>query len=103
MTTSASASKTDARLPRDVSFHEEDWLILASYWYPVALVRELEEKPLGVTLLDAPLVLYRAGNEIVIADDLCPIVACPSVWVREMDRPWPVPITASSLACMAGV
>lgn len=72
MTTPASTSKTDARLPRDLSFDEDDWLILASYWYPVALVRELEEKPLGVTLLDAPLVLYRAGDEIVIAGDLCP-------------------------------
>ncbi|MDN7353350.1 aromatic ring-hydroxylating dioxygenase subunit alpha [Acetobacter senegalensis] len=66
------ARTTEAKLPRDNTFEPDDWLILASYWYPVALVRELEDKPLGVTLLDAPLVLYRSGEEIVVADDLCP-------------------------------
>ncbi|MDN7351996.1 Rieske 2Fe-2S domain-containing protein, partial [Acetobacter senegalensis] len=66
------ARTTEAKFPRDNTFEPDDWLILASYWYPVALMRELEDKPLGVTLLDAPLVLYRSGDEIVVADDLCP-------------------------------
>lgn len=72
MTSPACARPTDTKLPRDLSFDADDWLILASYWHPIALVRELEDKPLGVTLLDAPLVVYRAGEEIVVADDLCP-------------------------------
>ncbi len=59
-------------LPRNMTFDVDDWNILARCWYPVALVRELGDQPLGVTLLDAPLVVYRAGDSIVIADDLCP-------------------------------
>lgn len=72
MTSPACARPADTKLPRKLSFDADDWLILASYWHPIALVRELEDKPLGVTLLDAPLVVYRAGEEIVVADDLCP-------------------------------
>ncbi|NHO52813.1 Rieske 2Fe-2S domain-containing protein [Acetobacter estunensis] len=62
---------TTSRLPRDCTFDVADWQILARCWYPVALSRELDEQPLGVTLLDAPLVLYRAEGGIVVADDLC--------------------------------
>ncbi|AHK72072.1 (2Fe-2S)-binding protein [Gluconobacter oxydans] len=61
-----------APLPRNCTFEAADWDLLSRCWHPVALARELEEKPLGVTLLDVPLVLYRAGGTIVIADDLCP-------------------------------
>jgi phenylpropionate dioxygenase-like ring-hydroxylating dioxygenase large terminal subunit len=60
-------------LPRGCTFLEEDWRILARHWYPVALLRDLEETPLlQAKLLDSPLVIYRAGSEIVVADDLCP-------------------------------
>lgn len=59
-------------LPRDCTFLPEDWRLLARNWYPVALGRELGNGPLGVMLLDAPLVLYRAGEAIVVADNLCP-------------------------------
>ncbi|MBO1360508.1 aromatic ring-hydroxylating dioxygenase subunit alpha [Acetobacter sacchari] len=59
-------------LPRGCTFEPADWRILAGCWHPVALVRDIGAKPLSVTLLDAPLVVYRAGKEIVIADDLCP-------------------------------
>lgn len=59
-------------LPRNCTFEPDDWLILARCWYPVALAREVTDQPLGVTLLDAPLVIYRAGEEIVVADHLCP-------------------------------
>ena len=73
MTTAACARPPEAHgLPRNMTFDVDDWTILARCWYPVALVRELGDQPLGVTLLDAPLVVYRAGTDIVIADDLCP-------------------------------
>ncbi|NHN92704.1 aromatic ring-hydroxylating dioxygenase subunit alpha [Acetobacter sicerae] len=62
-----------AGLPRHCTFDASDWTILAACWHPVALSRELTHSaPLGVTLLDAPLVLYRSGHAIVVADDLCP-------------------------------
>lgn len=60
-------------LPRGCTFLEEDWRILARHWYPVALLRDLDDSGLlGAKLLDQPLVIYRAGEEVVIADDLCP-------------------------------
>lgn len=59
-----------AGLPRHCTFDASDWTILAACWHPVALSRELTHSaPLGVTLLDAPLVLYRSGHAIVVADD----------------------------------
>lgn len=59
-------------LPRNLTFEPDDWQIIAQYWYPVALEREVNEGPMGVTLLDKPLVVYRVKDEIVVADDLCP-------------------------------
>lgn len=59
-------------LPSGLSFHPEDWRIIARYWYPVALEKDVTEGPLGVTLLDKPLVVYRIGDEIVVADNICP-------------------------------
>ncbi|MBR0560435.1 aromatic ring-hydroxylating oxygenase subunit alpha [Neokomagataea anthophila] len=64
--------KNSVQLPRNCTFEAEDWEILSHFWYPIALVRDVGEKPLGVTLLDETLVVYRAGDEIVVAQDLCP-------------------------------
>lgn len=59
-------------LPRHCSFDPDDWRILARHWYPVALIRDLDEKGLvGARLLDEPLVVYRVGSEIVVANDIC--------------------------------
>ncbi len=44
---------------------------LRHYWYPVALSSELTDRPLGVTLLDEPLVAFRAGNGVAVLGDLC--------------------------------
>jgi vanillate O-demethylase monooxygenase subunit len=64
---------TDARtLPTNRTFDEQDWNILAQYWYPVARIADLGDPPQAVILLDQPLVVYRAGDDIVVADDLCP-------------------------------
>lgn len=62
----------DLPLPRTLTFIPSDWQILARYWYPVARIEDVTEGPMGVTLLDMPLVVYRHEAEIVVADDLCP-------------------------------
>jgi vanillate O-demethylase monooxygenase subunit len=60
-------------LPRGCTFEESDWHLMSRHWYPVALVRELEEGPVGTKLLDEPLIVYRgADGEIVVANDICP-------------------------------
>lgn len=61
-----------AVLPREASFDPADRAILAKHWYPVALLRELGEKPLATRLLDQRLVIYRAGESVVVAPDWCP-------------------------------
>jgi phenylpropionate dioxygenase-like ring-hydroxylating dioxygenase large terminal subunit len=63
---------TDPHLPRNCTFDPQDWLKIAAHWYPVALTREVSYRPVAARLLDAPLVVYRAGEQVVIADDLCP-------------------------------
>jgi phenylpropionate dioxygenase-like ring-hydroxylating dioxygenase large terminal subunit len=60
------------KLPRNCTFDAEDWLKLAEHWYPVALSRDTSLRPSSAKLLDAPLVLYRFGDQVVVADDLCP-------------------------------
>jgi phenylpropionate dioxygenase-like ring-hydroxylating dioxygenase large terminal subunit len=65
------AQATDA-LPRDCTFAAADWEILARHWYPVARSRDVVDVPLAATLLDEPLVVYRAGAAIVVANDICP-------------------------------
>ncbi|MEM7790808.1 MAG: aromatic ring-hydroxylating dioxygenase subunit alpha [Verrucomicrobiota bacterium] len=59
-------------LPRDCTFSKSDWDALSQYWYPVAQVKEISsEKPIQKILLDERLVIYRAGDSIVVAKDLC--------------------------------
>lgn len=62
----------DNSLPRGCTFEEEDWHILAKHWYPVALIRDIESSGLlSATLLDEKLVIYKAGSDIVVANDIC--------------------------------
>jgi vanillate O-demethylase monooxygenase subunit len=68
----ATLAPPNVDLPRNCTFEPEDWLILARHWYPVALAREVGERPLGAKLLDQPLVIYLADGEIVVAPDICP-------------------------------
>lgn len=42
------------------------------FWYPIAVAREITEQPIATLLLDMPLVLYRMGNELIVAKDVCP-------------------------------
>ncbi|MCQ8279598.1 aromatic ring-hydroxylating dioxygenase subunit alpha [Acetobacteraceae bacterium KSS8] len=66
------APPADPVLPRNCTFEPGDWARLSRCWFPVALSREVTGKPSNAVLLDAPLVLYRAGDALVVADDLCP-------------------------------
>ena len=55
-----------APLPRDCTFDPADWAILARYWYPVALSRDVTTAPVAATLLDNIVadrssVAYRRG------------------------------------------
>ena len=62
-----------ATLPRNCTFDGHDWAILARHWYPVALCRDLDgARPVAATLLDEPLVVYRADGRTVVAGDICP-------------------------------
>ncbi|MQT15311.1 aromatic ring-hydroxylating oxygenase subunit alpha [Segnochrobactrum spirostomi] len=65
-------SKTATPLPRDCSFRESDWLVLARFWHPVAFAHEVADKPVAARLLDVDLVLYRTTTGITVARDLCP-------------------------------
>ena len=59
-------------LPKNCTFTSEDWTRLAQYWYPIARVQDIVEKPLKAVLLDEQLVVYKAEEQIVVAKDVCP-------------------------------
>ena len=58
--------------PHHGTFDADDWHILARHWYPIVRSVDLATSPHTARLLDQPLVVYRADDEIVVADDLCP-------------------------------
>lgn len=72
MATAAVLDACRPSLPLGCTFDAEDWYVLARHWYPVALSRELGEKPVGTKLLDQPLIVYRSGEEVVVATNVCP-------------------------------
>ncbi len=73
-------------LPRHCSFEPADWRLLSQFWFPVAIAADLEKGPLGAVLLDEKLVVYRSGEEIVVAADLCPHRGVPlSMGERDGD------------------
>jgi phenylpropionate dioxygenase-like ring-hydroxylating dioxygenase large terminal subunit len=45
--------------------------ILRSYWHPVVTSNELGDAPLGVTLLDERIVVWRAKEKVAAFRDLC--------------------------------
>ncbi|MFL9914946.1 Rieske 2Fe-2S domain-containing protein [Paraburkholderia fungorum] len=64
-------------LPRNCTFDSHDWDILSRYWHPVAFAADVTDKPLGVTLLDEPLVVFRSNGQLVSARDICPHRGAP--------------------------
>lgn len=63
--------KRTTSIPKDCTFSAEDWTVLSQYWFPIATVTEVKEKPISVKLLDINLVVYRAKEKIIVARDLC--------------------------------
>jgi phenylpropionate dioxygenase-like ring-hydroxylating dioxygenase large terminal subunit len=60
------------RPPRDCTFTPSDWHALTRFWFPVAYADEVPaDKPIARTLLDEQLVLFRSGEQITAAKDLC--------------------------------
>jgi phenylpropionate dioxygenase-like ring-hydroxylating dioxygenase large terminal subunit len=82
----ATLAPANITLPRNCTFDAEDWLILARHWHPVALVREVGETPVGTRLLDQPLVIYKAGDAIVVAADICPHRGVPLSMGTQTDE-----------------
>ena len=62
----------DTDLPPRCTFEAADWRKLARYWYPIAKLDDVTERPFKAMLLDEPLVAYRVKNELVVARDVCP-------------------------------
>ena len=59
-------------LPRGCTFSESDWKALAPFWYPVAMARDVKQKPYAARLLDERVVVYRiADGSLVAARDIC--------------------------------
>ena len=49
-------SKQDStELPRNCTFRESDWHILAGFWHPVAFAHDIKDKPIAAKLLDVDL------------------------------------------------
>lgn len=72
MPTSLDLPLRPLRQPRDSTFTPGDWAALVRFWYPVAYVDEVPaDQPITRTLLDEPLVIFRAGDEVVVGRDLC--------------------------------
>ena len=65
-------SKVDhSNLPRNCTFRESDWNILASFWHPVLFSSEVKDKPVAAKLLDVNLVVFRTSKGVHAAKDLC--------------------------------
>jgi vanillate O-demethylase monooxygenase subunit len=60
-----------SRLPRNSSFSETDWEILASFWHPVALSDAVAAAPVRVELLDVEVVVWRTSAGVHAAKDVC--------------------------------
>jgi vanillate O-demethylase monooxygenase subunit len=59
-------------LPRNCTFTEPDWKVLAAFWYPVAFSHEVTDKPHAVRLLDERVVVYRLSDgSVAAARDIC--------------------------------
>jgi phenylpropionate dioxygenase-like ring-hydroxylating dioxygenase large terminal subunit len=61
----------EGRLPRNCTFSESDWRVLANFWYPIAVAAKVADQPVATTLLDQKLVLYRTPRGVTVADNLC--------------------------------
>lgn len=71
MSATTSVSAGTLQLPRDCTFAEADWRVLANYWHPIARSCDVTDKPVAARLLDQRLVIYRTAHGVTVANDLC--------------------------------
>jgi phenylpropionate dioxygenase-like ring-hydroxylating dioxygenase large terminal subunit len=85
MKTTTETSWTALDYPRECSFTVNDWHILASMWYPVALESDIGDGPKQVRLLDTDLVIARLNDGYVVSKDLCIHRGAPlsKGWVKD--------------------
>src|SRR6266545_2481228 len=60
-----------AKMPDPCTFSPREWETLSGLWHPVAWSTDVADEPVGVTLLDEDLVIYRTSGGVVVARDLC--------------------------------
>jgi vanillate O-demethylase monooxygenase subunit len=74
-------------IPNDSSFLSSDWKILAGRWFPVARGEDVKFKPVTARLLDVDLVIYRTGETVRVARNVCPHRGVPLSmgWVEGDD------------------
>ena len=41
------STQVNTDIPRDSTFRESDWHILAGFWHPVAFVHDIKDKPVA--------------------------------------------------------
>ena len=59
-------------LPRNCTYSEHDWKILASFWHPVVFAKDVPaDKPAKAKLLDEDLAVYRTSRGVTVAKDVC--------------------------------
>lgn len=58
--------------PTNCTFTPSDWQVLSQFWYPIAFIREVKDKPITAKLLDQDLVIWRSATGITVAADRCP-------------------------------
>jgi vanillate O-demethylase monooxygenase subunit len=66
------SSRHPTAVPAGTAIRPSDWLILASFWHPVAFAHDIGDQPVAARLLDVDLVLYRTSAGIAVARDVCP-------------------------------
>jgi len=68
-----SQKPSDSLRPANSGISANDWSVLADFWYPVAIARDVTDKPAKARLLDVDLVLFRGPEGTVGATiDECP-------------------------------
>ncbi|MBI2785200.1 MAG: Rieske 2Fe-2S domain-containing protein [Legionella longbeachae] len=50
---------------------------LKQQWFPISSAKKINSKPQRLMLLDMPLVVYRANNQIIVLQDKCPHRGAP--------------------------
>jgi phenylpropionate dioxygenase-like ring-hydroxylating dioxygenase large terminal subunit len=66
------SAKTNSDFPAGTDIRESDWHILASFWHPVAVARDVGNEPCKQALLDVNLVIFRTASGVTVALDRCP-------------------------------